>query len=76
MTDRPKIYDNDRGSILIYYRHEQLRGWSYQSDAERRKKMKWAWEFMEGWIAGYEQGKSIGHDEGFDHGHSEGVKAL
>ena len=73
--DRPKLFDNDRGSILIYFRNEQIRGWSYQSPDERRKKMGYAREYIEGWIEGCEHGKSVGHDEGYTHGYNEGAKS-
>ena len=57
MTDfkplqRPRVLDNDRGSVLIYWEGRQVRGYSYQNDEQRRLKMMYAREYIEGWCDG------------------------
>ena len=49
MKDRPRVTDNDRGSAVVTYEGRQMRGWSYQGNDERRKKMMYAREYIEGW---------------------------
>jgi hypothetical protein len=46
---RPRVTDNDRGSAVVTYEGRQMRGWSYQGNDERRKKMMHAREHIEGW---------------------------
>jgi len=37
---QPRVIDNGRGAVLVVLDGRQVRGWSYQSDAERR--IRWA----------------------------------
>ena len=46
----PKITDNDDGEISATLFGNEIRGWSYKDDAERRIKMLAAHEFAEGWF--------------------------
>lgn len=46
----PKISDNDHGEISATVNGNEVRGWSYKDDAERRVKMLMAHEFAEGWF--------------------------
>jgi hypothetical protein len=46
----PRISDNDRDEITATLDGKELRGWSYENDAERRVKMRAAHEFAEGWF--------------------------
>ena len=48
----PRVIDNGRGAVLVVLDGRQVRGWSYQSDAERRIKMGFAREYVEGWMDG------------------------
>jgi len=45
----PRITDDDNGSITIAYKREVLREWSYQTDDDRRRRMMYAREYLEGW---------------------------
>lgn len=49
MSD-PHIIDNDHGEITATVNGQEVRGWSYKDDAERRAKMLMAHEFAEGWF--------------------------
>ena len=53
-TTRPRVYDTDRGQVLIIYNGRQIRGWSYQNNDERRKKMMYAREYVEDWCDGHD----------------------
>lgn len=44
-----RVVDNDRDEITVTLGGEELRGWSYANEAERRAKMRMAREFAEGW---------------------------
>jgi hypothetical protein len=68
--NRPRVRDDDRGSVIITWQGRQIRGYSYQNDDERRKKMMYAREYIEGWC----DGRDHGHDEGYNNGYSEGRK--
>lgn len=46
----PRVKDNDRDEITVTLDGRELRGWSYENDAERRTKMLMAREFVEGWF--------------------------
>jgi len=46
---RPKVYDNDRDEVTVKLDGQELRGWSYANDNERRIKMLCAREYVEGW---------------------------
>ena len=46
------VTDNDAGEITITRNGEELRGWSYTNDNERRTKMLCAREYVEGWYEG------------------------
>ena len=50
--NRPRVYDNDRGTVLVSLHGRQIRAWSYQNDSERRLKMMYAREYIEGWCDG------------------------
>lgn len=45
----PRVHDNDRDEITVTLDGKEIRGWSYESEAERRVKMLAAREFCEGW---------------------------
>jgi hypothetical protein len=45
----PRVIDNDRNEITVALDGKEIRGWSYDSEAERRAKMTAAREFVEGW---------------------------
>jgi hypothetical protein len=49
MTMQPRVTDNDDGEITVTLDGNELRGWSYSSDDERRTKMVCAREYVEGW---------------------------
>ena len=51
---RPRVFDNGRGAVLVTWQSRQIRGYSYQNDDERKLKIKYAHEFVEGWIEGRE----------------------
>ena len=55
-TKRPRVYDNRRGAVLVVWEDRQIRGYSYQNEEQRRLKIKYAHEFVEGWIEGREHG--------------------
>ena len=46
----PRVKDNDRDEITVTLDGKELRGWSYENEAERRVKMLAAREFVEGWF--------------------------
>lgn len=46
----PRVKDNDRDEITVTLDGKEIRGWSYENDAERRTKMLCAREFVEGWF--------------------------
>ncbi len=48
----PKVIDNDRDEISVMLNGNQVRGWSYEDETERRWKMRMAREFIEGWHSG------------------------
>lgn len=48
----PKVTDNDKGEINVTLYGQELRGWSYSGDEERRQKMLQAREYVEGWCDG------------------------
>ena len=50
--NHPRLTDNDLGEITVSLNGEELRGWSYKDDAERRMKMFAAREYVEGWCDG------------------------
>jgi hypothetical protein len=50
--NNPRVTDNDEGEIVVSLNGKELRGWSYVDDAERRKKMLAAREYVEGWCDG------------------------
>lgn len=51
---QPTVIDNDKDEITVTLHGEELRGWSYKDDAERRQKMVQAREYVEGWCDGGE----------------------
>jgi hypothetical protein len=50
--NRPRVIDNDRGGVIVTWQGQQIRAWSYQNDTERRTKMMYAREYIEGWCDG------------------------
>jgi len=46
---QPRVTDNDAGEISVTIDGQELRGWSYKDDPERRTKMGHAREYVEGW---------------------------
>jgi hypothetical protein len=46
----PRVHDNDRDEITVTLDGKEVRGWSYENEAERRVKMLAAREFCEGWF--------------------------
>ncbi|MEP9376166.1 hypothetical protein ABLE91_05590 [Aquabacter sp. CN5-332] len=50
----PRVVDNDLDEITVMLGGEELRGWGYNSEAQRREKMTAAREFCEGWHAAAE----------------------
>lgn len=51
MTDL-RVKDNDRGEITVMDGDKEVRGWSYANEQERRAKILFAREFVEGWHQG------------------------
>jgi len=51
----PRVVDNDRDEITVTLDGKELRGWSYESETERRTKMLAAREFCEGWFQAMER---------------------
>jgi hypothetical protein len=51
---QPRVTDDDKGDITVTFNGEELRGWSYANDNERRIKMIAAREYVEGWCDGRE----------------------
>lgn len=51
---QPRVTDNDKGEITVTLDGKELRGWSYADDNERRIKMVFAREYVEGWCDGRE----------------------
>lgn len=49
---QPRVTDNDEGEITVALAGKELRGWSYKNDDERRTKMLFAREYVEGWCDG------------------------
>lgn len=47
-----RVTDNDQGEITVSLDGKELRGWSYADDNERRIKMVFAREYVEGWCDG------------------------
>lgn len=47
----PRVVDNDRDEITVTLGGKEIRGWSYETEADRRVKMLAAREFCEGWHA-------------------------
>ena len=50
----PRVKDNDLNTITVTLDGKELRGWSYENEAERRIKIGKAREFVEGWLYGSE----------------------
>jgi hypothetical protein len=55
----PRLVDNDQGEISVTLNGKELRGWSYASDDERRRKMVVARDFVEGWCDGFNAGLGL-----------------
>lgn len=47
----PRVVDNDRDEITVTLDGKEIRGWSYETEIERRVKMRMAREFCEGWYS-------------------------
>lgn len=52
VTVTPRVIDNDRDEIVVTLNGNELRGWSYSTEHERRVRMLCAREFVEGFHAG------------------------
>lgn len=50
--ENPRVTDNDAGEITVTLDGKELRGWSYANDNERRIKMMFAREYVEGFCDG------------------------
>jgi hypothetical protein len=48
----PRVVDDDEGIITVEYDGRELRGFTYNSEDERRIKMVRAREYVEGWYDG------------------------
>lgn len=58
----PRVIDNDRDEITVTLDGKEIRGWSYENDAERRVKMIAAREFVEGWYHATDRAAKIADD--------------
>lgn len=58
-TATPRVIDNDRDEITVTLNGRELRGYSYESEAERRAKMLAAREYVEGWFYGMERSAEL-----------------
>ena len=47
----PKVVDDDHSEIRVEHDGREVQAWYYQSEQERREKMRFAWYFCDGWIA-------------------------
>jgi hypothetical protein len=56
ILNRPRVIDNDRGAVIVTWQGRQIRAWSYNNDTERRTKMLYAREYIEGWCDGNQNG--------------------
>jgi hypothetical protein len=52
LAEQPRVTDDDGGEITVTLNGQEIRGWSYKDDAERRTKMLCAREYVEGWCDG------------------------
>ena len=50
--ENPRVVDNDKDEVTVTFGGNQLRGWSYASNDERRQKILQAREYVEGWCDG------------------------
>lgn len=50
--NNPRVTDDDAGEINVTLDGQELRGWSYVNDDERRTKMMAAREYVEGYCDG------------------------
>ena len=54
--EQPRVVDDDDGIITVLLAGgQELRGWTYDSDDERRMKMRLAREYVEGWCDAVEK---------------------
>lgn len=51
-TPKLRVTDNDKDEITVTRDGQEIRGWSYKNDLERRAKMLCAREYVEGWYDG------------------------
>jgi hypothetical protein len=63
---QPRVVDNDRDEITVTLDGKEIRGWSYETEAERRVKIRLAREFCEGWHQAKQAALAI--VDGFDVG--------
>lgn len=61
MSIQPTVIDNDKDEITVSLDGQELRGWSYENDDERRRKMLQAREYIEGWCDGIEHENANKH---------------
>lgn len=59
----PHIVDNDKDEITAMLNGQEIRGWSYRDEAERRVKIQMAHEFAEGWFQAIHQERPNGSDD-------------
>ena len=55
----PRVVDNDHDEITITFEGRELRGWSYRNEEERRKKIGFAHEYVEGFCDGFEYAATV-----------------
>lgn len=53
----PRVTDNDRNEITVTLDGKEIRGWSYEDEAEWRWKIRMAREFVEGWYCGVQSAR-------------------
>ena len=53
-----KVIDNDSDEITVTLDGAEIREWSYESEIERRWKMRMAREFCEGWYQATERAEA------------------
>lgn len=60
--DRPKVVDDDRNTISVLLGEQELQSWFYGDEPDRREKMRHAWYFCDGFLAG-QGARKISGDE-------------
>jgi len=75
MSMQPRVTDNDNGEIHVSLNEKFLRGWSYQTDDERRQKMLLAREYVEGWCDSVHP-MTAARDSGFEDDNYPAILAI